>query len=273
MRLLFCGDIVGRSGRDIVHKEIPRLREQLNLDCVIINGENAAHGFGITASICQGLYNVGVDVITTGNHIWDQKEVIGTIEQDKFLLRPLNYPPQTPGRGHTIFTTSKGQTVLVMNAMARLFMEPFFDDPFRAIEGVLQKYRLGATVSCIVLDFHGEASSEKLAMGFFCDGRISLMAGTHTHVPTADAKILPKGTGYITDVGMCGDYQSVIGMDKTVPMDRLMGKTTTGRLSPSQGEGTLSGVYLETDDKTGLATSITPVRIGPGLSPAFPERI
>lgn len=271
MRILFCGDIVGRSGRDVVHQEIPRLREQLHLDCVIVNGENAAHGFGITVSICQSLYSVGVDLITTGNHVWDQKEIVAAMDQDKRLVRPINYPSTTPGRGYTTFTTIKGQTVLVINAMARLFMDPFFDDPFRAVETVLQKFRLGTTVSCIILDFHGEASSEKIAMGYLCDGRVSLVVGTHTHVPTADVRILPQGTGYMTDAGMCGDYESIIGMDKSVPLDRMMGKLTSGRLTPAQGLGTLSGVFIETDDATGLAVRVAPVRIGPGLPHAVPS--
>ncbi|MBM3632984.1 MAG: TIGR00282 family metallophosphoesterase [Alphaproteobacteria bacterium] len=270
MKILFCGDIVGRSGRDIVQEHIPRICEELGIDFVIVNAENAAHGFGVTKGICQDLYKIGVDVITTGNHIWDQKEIISYIDQDKRLLRPLNFPTLTPGRGYTIVPNKKGKDVLVMNAQARLFMDTL-DDPFPAVEAVLKKYPLGSgSIGAIVLDFHGEATSEKMAMGHFCDGRVSLVVGTHTHIPTADAQILPGGTAYLTDAGMCGDYNSVVGMDKTVPLLKFTKKMPTERMQPAQGPGTLCGVFVETDDGTGLAISISPVRVGPRLSPAWP---
>ncbi|MCE3231086.1 MAG: metallophosphoesterase [Alphaproteobacteria bacterium] len=270
MRILFCGDIVGRSGRDAVEEYLPRVRKDLNIDFVIVNAENAAHGFGITKGICQNLYKIGVDVITTGNHIWDQKEIISYIDQDKRLLRPLNYPATTPGRGYTIVPNRKGKDVLVMNAQARLFMETL-DDPFPAVDAILKKYPLGSgSIGAIVLDFHGEATSEKMAMGHFCDGRVSLVVGTHTHIPTADMQILPQGTAYQTDAGMCGDYNSVVGMDKTVPIFKFIRKMPTERMQPAQGPGTLCGVFVETDDATGLAKSIQPVRLGARLTPAFP---
>jgi len=270
MRILFCGDIVGRSGREVVLKEVPRLRETYNIDFVIANGENAAHGFGINASICKELYAAGIDVITTGNHVWDQKEVMAFIDQDKHLLRPLNYPATAPGRGYTLATTANNQPILVMNAMGRLFMDPL-DDPFQAVDLLIRKYPLKEAVAAIVLDFHGEASSEKMVMGHFCDGRVSLVVGTHTHIPTADAQILPKGTAYQTDAGMCGDYDSVIGMEKSVPIARMIRKTPTDRLSPAQGPATFCGTFIETDDQTGLAVRITPVRIGPRLAPSLPD--
>ncbi len=271
MRILFCGDIVGRSGRDIVIERIPQICQDLEIDFVIVNAENAAHGFGLTKGICQDLYNIGVDVITTGNHIWDQKEIIGYIDQDKRLLRPLNYPATSPGRGFTIVPNRKGKDVLVINAMARLFMDTL-DDPFPAVDAILKKYPLGSgSLGAIVLDFHGEATSEKMAMGHFCDGRVSLVVGSHTHVPTADTQILPGGTAYQTDAGMCGDYNSVVGMEKTVPILKFTRKMPTARMQPAQGPGTLCGVFVETDDATGLAKSIHPVCLGARLKNIMPE--
>ena len=270
MRILFCGDIVGRSGREIVLQEIPKLKIQLNLDIIIVNGENAAHGFGISRSICKELYSVGVDVITTGNHAWDQREIISYIDQDKRLLRPLNAPEGTPGKGYVIIETAKGKNVLVVNPMARLFMDPL-NDPFAAVDDLLKRHPLGGAISATIIDFHGEATSEKMAMGHYCDGRASLVVGTHTHVPTADAQILPKGTAYQTDAGMCGDYNSVVGMDKEVPVARFIRKMPGERMTPAQGPGTLCGVYVETDDTTGLAKNIQPVRIGGRLIPSMPQ--
>lgn len=269
MKILFCGDIVGRSGRDILISQLPLLKSELSLDFIIVNGENAAHGFGITKTICLDLFKAGVDVITTGNHIWDQKETLNYIGHEPRLLRPLNYPATAPGKGYYLATDKRGRKVLVMNAMARLFMDPL-DDPFVAVETVMKSYSLGATVQAIVMDFHGEASSEKMAMGHFLDGRASLVVGTHSHVPTADAQILPKGTAYQTDAGMCGDYNSIIGMVKDVPLHRFTRKTPTDRMSPALGAGTLCGVFVETDDATGLATSVQPVRLGARLINAMP---
>lgn len=268
MRILFCGDVVGRSGREIVVEQMPRICQDLQIDFVIVNAENAAHGFGLTKGICQDLYQVGVDVVTTGNHVWDQKEIISYIDQDKRLLRPLNYPPSTPGRGYTLLPSRKGKEVLVINVMARLFMEAL-DDPFPAVDAILKKYPLGKSVGAIIVDFHGEATSEKMAMGHFCDGRVSLVVGTHTHIPTADAQILPQGTAYQTDAGMCGDYDSVVGMEKTVPLMKFTRKIPTGRMQPAQGPGTLCGVLVETDDTTGLAKSIHPIRVGARLQEAY----
>jgi len=270
MRLLFCGDVVGRSGREVVLQNIPKLRERLSLDCVIVNGENAANGFGINASICKDFYKAGVDVITTGNHIWDQRETIRYIDQDKNLLRPINFLSSSPGQGFFVHSTAKGQTVLVINAIARLFMDAS-EDPFSSIDALLKKFVLGSSVSAIVVDFHGEATSEKMAMGHFCDGRVSLVVGTHTHVPTSDAMILDGGTAYQSDAGMCGDYNSVVGMAKETPIFKFVRKMPPlERMTPAQGEATLCGVYVETDDKTGLAVSIHPVRIGGRLSETLP---
>ncbi len=270
MRLLFCGDIVGRSGREAVTGRLPRLREELALDFVIANGENAAGGFGITGKICDQLFAAGVDAISGGNHSWDQREALAVIGREPRLLRPHNYPAGTPGRGATVFEVPGGRKVLVLNVMGRLYMDPL-DDPFACVERELAKHRLGVTVQAIVVDMHAEATSEKMAMGHFVDGRASLCVGTHTHVPTADAMILPGGTAYQTDAGMCGDYDSVIGMDKAVPLARFTRKLPTERLSAASGEGTLSAVYVEIDDKTGLATKIAPLRAGGRLTPTGPE--
>ena len=270
MRILLCGDIVGRPGRDVLTAHLPDLRKRLSLDFVIVNGENAAGGFGITRKLCDEIFQLGVDVISGGNHIWDQREALGFIDAEPRLLRPLNFPRGTPGRGAAVYQAPRGRKVLVINAMGRLFMDPL-DDPFAAVEQELAKHRLGGTADAIVVDFHGEATSEKMAMGHFVDGRVSLCAGTHTHVPTADYMILGKGTAYISDVGMCGDYDSVIGMDKAIPMARFLRKLPTERLSVAKGAGTLSAVFVETDDKTGLATRIEPLRLGGCLSQTEPS--
>ena len=267
MKVLFCGDIVGRSGREAVIRNVPKLREQLGLDFVVVNGENAAAGFGITAKICAELHNAGVDCITTGNHVWDQRDIVGYIAQDKRLLRPLNFPPGTPGWGADLFETRRGQKIVVMNVMCRLFMEPL-DDPFRAVDAEIAKYALGRSAHCILVDVHGEATSEKQSMGHHCDGRVTAVLGTHSHIPTADCWVLPGGTAYQTDVGMCGDYDSVIGMKKEAAVLRFIRKMPGDRLTPAEGEGTLCAALFETDDKTGLAKSVRPIRVGGRLPPA-----
>lgn len=269
MRLLFLGDVVGRSGRAVVTERLPGLIGRLATDFVVCNGENAAGGFGITAKICAELYDAGVDVITTGNHVWDQREILDYISDDPALLRPLNYPPGTPGRGAGVYESPRGHRVLVINAMCRLFMDAM-DDPFAAVERAIDGLALGHDADAIVVDLHGEASSEKMAFGHAFDGRVSLVVGTHTHVPTADTMVLANGTGYQTDAGMCGDYDSVIGMKKDVPVDRFTRKLPTPRLEAADGEATLCGVFLETDDSTGLAKRVAPVRLGGVLSETLP---
>lgn len=262
IKLLFLGDIVGKSGRQALETHLPALRKTLNLDCVIANAENAAHGFGITKKISEELFSLGVDVLTTGNHVWDKTEVISYISQEPRLIRPANYPSAHPGKGAVVFETLKGAKILVVNVMGRLFME-HVDNPFEALDREIQHYKLGKNIQAIFVDFHAEASSEKMAAARYLDGRISAFVGTHTHVPTADNIILPNGTGYQTDVGMCGCYDSVIGMRPDASIARFM--RTLGsytKMEPMEGPATLCGVYFEIDPKTGKCHRIAPVRLG-----------
>lgn len=270
MRILFLGDIVGRSGRTVVLEHLPRLRKELKLDFIIINAENAAAGFGMTTKICNQLFEAGCDVITGGNHSFDNREIMQALDSEKRLLRPINYPDKVPGRGFGVYDGPRGKKILVVNAMARVFMHPL-DCPFDAVDDILKKHALGHRVAATIVDFHGEATSEKTAMGHFCDGRASMVIGTHSHVPTADTQILNGGTAFQTDAGMCGDYDSVIGMDKEEPLRRFTTKLNSARFSPADGEATLCGIFVETDDKTGLAKRAEPVRIGPRLSEAMPS--
>ena len=270
MRILMIGDVVGKSGRDAISKHLPGLRENLDLDFVVVNGENAAHGFGITDKICASLYKNGADVISTGNHIWDQRPIMNYIDSDPKLLRPLNFPEGTPGNGFGIYEARSGKKVMVINAMGRVYMDPL-DDPFAAIEKVLSKVSLGVDVSAVLVDFHGEASSEKQAIGHVLDSRVSVVVGTHTHVPTADYRILPGGTAYQSDLGMTGDYNSVIGMQKKAACGRFTTKLPQARPEPATGEGTLCGLLIETDDQTGWAKSAAPVRVGGSLIATRPQ--
>lgn len=267
MRVLFLGDVMGEAGRRIVLRHVPLLRNDLRLDFVVVNGENAAGGFGITEKICESFFDVGVDVITTGNHAWDQREVLTYIERESRLLRPCNYPPGTPGRGAGLYASRDSRQVLVIQAMTRLFMDPL-DDPFRAVDEALASHRLVESVDFVLLDIHGEATSEKQALAWAFDGRISAAVGSHSHVPTADARILPGGTAYQTDAGMCGDYDSIIGMKPPAAVNRFLTKIRTERLEPADGEATLCAVLVESDNKTGLATACMPVRVGGKLKPA-----
>lgn len=269
MRLLFLGDVVGRPGRQVVAEQLPGLRQLWRLDCVVINGENSAGGFGITEAICDELLAAGADAVTLGNHSWDQREALVFIERQPRLIRPINYPPGTPGRGSALIETESGRRVLVINVMGRLYMDPL-DDPFAAVDRELQACPLGAVCDAAIIDVHAEATSEKQGMGVFCDGRASLVIGTHTHVPTSDHRIMPGGTAFMSDAGMCGDYDSMLGMAKEEPLRRFLEKTPGARLEAASGEGTLSGLAVETDDKTGLALRVSPVRIGGCLEPIVP---
>ncbi|MFY9698222.1 MAG: TIGR00282 family metallophosphoesterase [Rhodoplanes sp.] len=269
MRILFVGDIVGRSGRAILLERLPALVEDWKLDFVAINGENAAGGFGVTEAICGELIAAGGDAITLGNHAWDQREALVFIERVPKLVRPLNFPRGTPGRGAALLDAKNGARVLVINLMGRIFMDPL-DDPFAAVEAELAACALTSGADAIIVDIHCEATSEKQSMGYFLDGKASLVVGTHTHVPTADHQILPNGTAYITDVGMTGDYDSVIGMVKDEPLNRFLRRIPSARMEPANGPATLCGIAVETDDRTGLATRVAAVRLGGRLEPCEP---
>ncbi len=267
MRLLFLGDVVGRAGRDAVLARLPALRARLGAELVVLNGENASHGFGLAPDMARAFLGAGADVITLGNHAWDRREIIPYLEEQPRVIRPLNFPPGTPGKGAVEVALADGRKALVMQAMGRLFMDAL-DDPFRAVQAELAKHRLGVTVQAAVLDIHAEATSEKQAMGHSFDGMLSLVVGTHTHVPTADHRILPGGTAFQTDAGMCGDYDSVIGMGKGVAALRFWRKMPGERLAPAEGEAAVCGLFVETDDATGLARSVRAIREGGGLEAA-----
>lgn len=269
MRILFLGDVVGRAGRDAAEAALPRLRQALRVDLAVVNAENASHGFGLAPDMADALFAAGADAITLGNHAWDRKELIPYIAQQPRVIRPLNFPPGTPGAGSVVVTLGDGRRALVLNAMGRLFMDPL-DDPFRGTAEMLAKHRLGATVQAIVADFHTEATSEKMAYAHSFDGSVSLVVGTHTHCPSADHHILAGGTAFQSDAGMCGDYDSVIGMSKVGAAARFWRKMPGERLQPADGEATVCGLFVETDDATGLAVRVEPVRQGGRLSQAMP---
>jgi metallophosphoesterase (TIGR00282 family) len=269
MRLLFLGDIVGRPGRNAVIERLPPLRERWRLDCVVINGENAAGGFGLTEAICDDVLMAGADVVTLGNHAFDQREALVFIERQPRLVRPANFPPGTPGRGAAMVETRGGARVLVLNVMGRLFLDPL-DDPFAAVDRELEACPLGEGADAILVDVHAEATSEKQALAYHLDGRVSVVVGTHTHAPTADHRILPAGTAYQSDAGMCGDYESVLGMARDEPVRRFLQKTPGSRLEPAAGEGTLCGLAVEIEDRTGLALRLAAVRLGPKLEESWP---
>jgi 2',3'-cyclic-nucleotide 2'-phosphodiesterase len=269
MRLLFLGDVVGRAGRQAVVEQLPKLRTRYKLDFVAVNGENAAGGFGITEAILEELLAAGADVVTLGNHAWDQKEALVFIERQDRLLRPINYPPGTPGKGTGLFKARNGADVLVINAMGLIFM-PELACPFRAVDRELEACGLKQGADAIVIDFHAEATSEKQAFGYYVDGRASLLVGTHTHAPTADERVLPRGTAFVSDIGMCGDYESVLGMDPGEPLNRFLTKIARGRFEPAMGPATISGLAVDIDDSTGLALRTAGLRLGGVLAPTEP---
>jgi 2',3'-cyclic-nucleotide 2'-phosphodiesterase len=270
MKMLFLGDVMGRAGRSAITEMLPNLRLQWGLDFVVVNGENASQGAGLTGDHAKAIFAAGADCVTLGDHAFDQKDMLQAIEADPRILRPINFSKVAPGRGVKIFEATQGRRVLVAQILGQVFMKRPFDDPFSAIEQVLKTHRLGVSVQAAIIDIHAEATSEKMAMGHWCDGQASLVVGTHTHVPTGDAMILPKGTAYLTDAGMCGDYDSVIGMEKLEPLRRFITGMSVSRFEPANGPATLSGVYVETDDKTGLAQKVQMIRQGGRLQQASP---
>jgi len=270
MKILFLGDVVGRAGRRAITERLPALRERWRLDFVVVNGENATGGMGLTAAHAKSFLEAGADVITLGDHAFDQKEMLSFCEQEPRIIRPLNYAKGAPGQGARLFTDARGRKILVAQVLGQVFMKRPFDDPFATIEAALKPYPLGGQAQAILVDMHCEATSEKMAMGHFLDGRASVVVGTHTHVPTADAMILPGGTAYQTDAGMCGDYNSVIGMNKAEPLRRFVTGMAKSRFEPALGEATLSGLYVETDDATGKATRVEMVREGGLLQGSAP---
>ncbi len=272
MRLAFFGDVVGRSGRDGIVSHLPGLRRRLRLDFVVLNAENAAGGYGITEATARALYDAGADCLTLGNHSWDQREALTYIEREPRLLRSLNYPrlARPPGRGAGLYEASGGRRVLVMSLLGQRNMEPILDDPFAAADAELEACPLGQACDAVIVDMHADVTSEKMAMGQFCDGRASLVVGSHSHVPTADAQILTGGTAYQTDAGACADYDSVIGNDKDEPLRRFTTRIPSARHKPAEGPATVCGVYVETDDRTGLAVRIEPIRLGGRLKQTVP---
>ena len=260
MKIIMIGDIFARPGREAVEKYIPVLREKYQPDLIIANADNASHGLGINTQNVKDLYEYGVDLLTGGDHIWHQKDLLPHLDRSPWVLRPINYPQGTPGKGFHILEKN-GKRVLVIHAMARVFISHLVDDPFAAIEKLLTGYTLGKNIDAIVVDFHGEATSEKNALGFALDGRVSAVVGTHTHIPTADARILPNGTAFMTDLGMTGDYNSVIGAEMDTPISNFRTGLKLGHLQPAKGEGTLCGAFIETDD-SGKAIRMEPIRLG-----------
>ena len=270
MRLLFLGDVMGRSGRSAVADRLPALRKEWRLDFIVVNAENASGGMGLTPEHARALLQAGADVLTLGDHAFDQSAMLQFIEQEPRIIRPLNYAKGAPGKGARVFDAPGGRKVLVAQVLGQVFMKRPFDDPFSAADAVLRAHPRGGLVQASLVDMHAEATSEKMAMGHWCDGRASVVVGTHTHVPTADCVVLPGGTAYQTDAGMCGDYDSVIGMQKDEPMRRFITGMGKERFSPALGEATLSGLYVETEDRTGRATRAVPVRLGGRLPEARP---
>ena len=267
MRILFLGDVMGRAGRTAIAARLPALRAETRADFVVVNGENASGGMGLTGAHAKALLEAGADCLTLGDHAFDQKDMLSFIEAEPRVLRPLNFAREAPGRGARVFEASRGRRVLVAQVLGQVFMRRPFDDPFSAIDSVFKANVLGGGVQAALVDMHAEATSEKMAMGHWCDGRASLVVGTHTHVPTADTMILPRGTAYQSDAGMCGDYDSVIGMEKAEPMRRFITGMSRERFTPAGEEATLSGVLVTTDDRSGLATAVEPLRRGGRLSP------
>ena len=273
MKLAYFGDVVGKPGRAAVLDHLPGLRHRLGLDFVVVNAENAAGGFGLTETIANEFFNAGADCLTLGDHAWDQREALTFIRREPRLLRPLNYSAraEAPGKGANLYVLPDGRRVGVILLQGNVFMRQQLENPFSSVDDALDGMPLGVVADALIVDMHCEATSEKMAMGHYCDGRASLVVGSHTHVPTADMMILEGGTAYQSDAGMCGDYDSVIGMKKENSIHRFLTQLPGDRYQPALGEGTLCGVYIETDDTTGAAMRIEPIRLGGRLAQAEPE--
>ncbi|MFT4782594.1 MAG: metallophosphoesterase (TIGR00282 family) [Paracoccaceae bacterium] len=270
MKILFLGDVMGRAGRAAITERLPALRKRWSLDFVVVNGENATNGAGLSPDHAKALLEAGADCVTLGDHAFDQKDMLQFIEREPRIVRPINFAKSAPGRGARIFEVPGGARILVAQVLGQVFMKRPFDDPFSAIDAVLRAHPRGGQVQASLVDIHCEATSEKMAMGHFCDGRASVVVGTHTHVPTADTQILPAGTAFQSDAGMCGDYQSVIGMETAEPLRRFVTGMSKGRFTPATGPATLCGLYAEIDTKTGRATRVEMVRDGGSLAAAGP---
>ena len=265
MNILILGDIVGPSGREALTKRLPNLIKKKKLDFVIVNGENAADpGVGITKQNTKEIFEAGTDVITTGNHVWDQKETMEFITSEKRLLRPENLIKGSPGVGTGIFNSKNNKKVAVINLMGNIFMKNC-EDVFEAAKKFMQEIKLKKDADFIIVDLHGEITSEKMAMGYLFDGKVTMFVGTHTHVPTSDHRILEKGTAYQTDIGMCGDYNSVIGMNRDNSLKKFFKDPSARKHYPALGEATISGLMVEGDDKTGLAKKVEPIIVGGAL--------
>ena len=261
MRFLILGDIYGRSGRDAIKLHVPSIQKKYNIDITIANIDNLAHGRGATTSALKELSSVKIDLFTGGDHIWDNREILTHLDREPYILRPINLPDTLPGKGYRILNYHN-KRILVIHALGRVYMPTQSDNPFLLINQLVEKYTLGTSVDAILVDFHAEATSEKNAMGFYLDGKVSAVIGTHTHIPTADCRILPKKSAYCTDIGMCGDYHSIIGADLTTPIGKFTSGVAFERMKPAEGEGTISGVVIETDDQTGLAKTIELIQAG-----------
>ncbi len=270
MKILFLGDVVGRSGRAAIKSQLPKLRQDWGLDFIVVNGENATSGNGLSPAHAKEILEAGADCITLGDHAFDQRDMLTFIEQEPRIIRPLNFSKAAPGKGARLFKATGGRKILVAQVLGQVFMKRPFDDPFSAVEQVLKAHPLGGLAQASLLDVHCEATSEKMGMGHWVDGKVSVCVGTHTHVPTGDAQILPKGTAFQGDAGMCGDYNSVIGMEPAEPLRRFVTGMGKGRFTPATGEATLSGLYTETDDRTGKATRVKMIRVGGRLEQSTP---
>lgn len=262
MKILICGDVDARTGRESIKKWVPQIREKYSIDFVIINVDNAAGGFGITEKIADEFFTMGADVLTGGNHVFDQNGIVPYLEREKRLLRPHNLPASTPGHGVCEARTAKGRKVLVLHLVGQRFMPMIGNDPFESANQVLSRYILGSNVDAIVVDFHAEFTSEKYALGHFLDGRVSAVVGTHTHIPTSDEHILEHGTAFQADLGMCGDYDSVIGARKSDIVDKFTKLHMKVKIQSAEGESTMCALMIETDDRTGLAKSVKAFKLG-----------